>query len=119
MKNIVVVDDSATSRAILRACLPKDKEYALFEACDESSALDQMSVVHPELCFMDYNMPEKNGTDIAQSIMDAGHVTKFVLMTANMQQAVVDRAKGLGFIGFIEKPVTPDKVSQLLGDLNE
>lgn len=119
MKNVLVVDDSATSRAILRACMPKDAGVEVFDAFDEASALSKMNEVNPVLCFMDYNMPEKNGTDVAQALMDAGYVTKFILMTANMQQAVVDRAKGLGFIGFIEKPVTPHKLQQLLGEINE
>ncbi len=117
MKKILVVDDSATSRAILRACLPKSFEYELREAHDEGSCLKQISDFPPDLCFMDYNMPEKTGTEIAQSMIDDGTVTKFVLMTANMQESVVERAKGLGFIAFIEKPVTPDKISKLLEDL--
>lgn len=117
MKRVLVVDDSATSRAILRACMPKSGSYELFEAHNEDSALQQVSDNPPELCFMDYNMPDKTGTEIAQSIIETGHPTKFILMTANMQQSVVDRAKALGFIAFIEKPVTPDKIAQVLGDI--
>ena len=117
MKRVLVVDDSATSRAILRACLPKDGSYELFEAHDEGSALKQVEDNTPELCVMDYNMPEKTGTEIAKSIIETGLPARFILMTANMQQSVVDRAKELGFVAFIEKPVTPEKIAQVLGDL--
>ncbi|MDF1795069.1 MAG: response regulator [Coxiellaceae bacterium] len=118
MKKILVVDDSATSRAILRACMPKGNKYELYDADDEASALKQVEQVQPEICVMDYNLPEKTGTEIAESILSTGLAAKFVLMTANMQQGVVDRAKALGFVAFIEKPVTPDKISKVLGDLD-
>ncbi|MDF1761526.1 MAG: response regulator [Coxiellaceae bacterium] len=118
MKKILVVDDSATSRAILRACMPKDGEYELYDANDETTALKQVEQVSPQICVMDYNMPGKTGTEIAESILSTGFATKFVLMTANMQQGVVDRAKSIGFVAFVEKPVTPEKISQVLEGLD-
>ncbi|MDF1654272.1 MAG: response regulator [Coxiellaceae bacterium] len=118
MKKVLVVDDSATSRAILRACMPKNGEYELYDANDEASALKQVEEVSPQICVMDYNMPDKTGTEIAESILNTGFATTFVLMTANMQQGVVDRAKSIGFVAFVEKPVTPEKVSQVLEGLD-
>ncbi len=118
MKKILVVDDSATSRAILRACMPKNGEYELYDANDEDTALQQVEKISPQICVMDYNMPGKTGTEIAESILSTGYAAKFVLMTANMQQGVVDRAKALGFVAFVEKPVTPEKVSQILEGLD-
>ncbi len=117
MKKVLVVDDSATSRAILRACMPKGGLYELYDANDEASAMKQVENVSPEIFVMDYNMPEKTGTEIAETILSTGIAAKFVLMTANMQQGVVDRAKALGFVGFVEKPVTPEKISKIFEDI--
>lgn len=114
MKKILVVDDSATSRALFRAYVPKDGNYDLYEAGDYESAVKLAVKLKPDICVMDYNLPVKNGVEIAREIIEAGVETKFILMTANTQKSVLDSARELGFVALIEKPIDAEKVAHVL-----
>ncbi|MCH9644023.1 MAG: response regulator [Gammaproteobacteria bacterium] len=114
MKKILVVDDSRTSRAIFKASLPEEVNYEVIEAGDVESALKQAADTKPDLCVMDYNLPDMYGTEIAEKIMASGVSAPFILMTANMQESVKERAKKLGFVAFIEKPINTDKITDAL-----
>ena len=116
MKNILIVDDSATSRMLFKVHLPKDHGYVIHEGKDLSSALQLAEANAPELVVLDYNMPDHNGIEVAQALMDAGHTAKFVLLTANTQQSVVEDAKALNFLMVVEKPITSEKISMLLAE---
>lgn len=59
-------------------------------------------------------MPEKVGTELAKLMRDAGVKTPFVLMSANVQQHVIDETEKLGFIHILEKPVSAESVEALL-----
>lgn len=111
---ILIVDDSKTARALFKACVASLGDYEVLETGDWQEALQFAQDRKPMLCVLDYNMPEKVGTEIAQSIIDMGIDTTFVLMTANTQDSVVQEAKSLGFIDVIEKPLSASKLAELL-----
>jgi CheY-like chemotaxis protein len=114
---ILVVDDSATSRLLFRAYLPADEGHALVEAEDAAGALRLAGQAHPDVVFMDYNMPDQDGVAIARDMRAAGCRAAFVLLTANVQQAVLDSAREAGFAGVLEKPVSRDKIIATLRSL--
>jgi len=68
----------------------------------------------PTLIVFDYNMPEKLGTEVAALMRKEGVTSLFALMSANMQQHVIDEVEALGFISVLEKPVTAESVQCLL-----
>ena len=114
---LLVVDDSATSRLLFRAHLPADEGHVVAEAEDMDSALKMAGEMHPHVVFMDYNMPGENGVDIAGRMRESGCEAAFILLTANVQQAVLDEARAAGFAGVLEKPVNRDKIAAVLGSL--
>jgi len=114
---ILIVDDSMTSRMLFKAHMPKDISCDIFEASDTASALLMADEKLPDLVVMDYNMPQKNGVEIAKAIMDTGLQAKFVLLTANTQKAVVEPAMALGFALIVEKPINGDKIRTMLEGL--
>ena len=114
MKKILVVDDSPTLRALLCAYLPKDGTYEVYEAEDGQSALALAVKTQPDICVLDYNLPDKNGIEIAQSIINAGIITQFILMTSDAETTVLDSAKTLGFAACIEKPLDQEAVLHAL-----
>jgi CheY-like chemotaxis protein len=116
MKNILIVDDSATSRMLFKVHLPKEHGYVIHEGKDLAGALRLAEEHAPELVVLDYNMPDHNGVEVAQALMDAGIKTRFVLLTANTQQSVVEDAKALNFRLVVEKPITREKIAMLLAE---
>ena len=116
-EKILIIDDSATARALFKACLPSGAKYQVLEAdnCDDAVAL--ATVEKPFLIIFDYNMPDKSGAEVAQIMREKGVEAHFVLMSANTQQSVVDEVTALGFKKVIEKPVSSEAVMSLLEEL--
>lgn len=111
---ILIVDDSRTARALFKACISGLGDYEILETGNWQEAVQLAKDRKPKLCVLDYNMPEKVGTEIAKEIINTGIDTTFVLMTANTQDSVVQEAKSLGFIDVLEKPVSASVLALLL-----
>lgn len=113
-KKILITDDSATARALFKACLPNSGKYEVFEADNPTDALAIAIVEHPFLIVLDYNMPDKTGAELARMMKDKGIEAHYVLMSANTQSSVIDEVKALNFIDVIEKPVSAEALQLLL-----
>lgn len=111
---ILITDDSATARALFKACLPDSNKYEILEADNPTDALAIATVEKPFLIILDYNMPEKTGAELAKMMKDKGVVAHYVLMSANTQQSVLDEVKALDFVDVIEKPVSADALQRVL-----
>jgi DNA-binding NarL/FixJ family response regulator len=114
MKVILIVDDSATSRMLFRVHMPKDVACEIHEAGNADTALKLAIDCHPDIIVLDYNMPDKNGIELAQAMQEAGVQAHYFLLTPNTQKSVVDAANRLGFISVIEKPITNERIRLLL-----
>ena len=113
-KTILVVDDSATSRLLFRAHLPGNFPYIVHEADSLDSAMKKGTTIRPEVVVLDYNMPDQSGVEVARTMLRAGINARFVLFTANTQKSILDEAAAAGFVAVIEKPVTMEKISDML-----
>ncbi len=116
-KKILVVDDSATARMLFNVCLKDQTDYELLQAGTWQDALTIAETEPLTLIILDYNMPEKVGTEVATLMREKGVEAPFALMSANTQQHVMEEIEALGFIHVLEKPVTVDMVQSLLDKL--
>jgi CheY-like chemotaxis protein len=94
--------------------MPKEFSCELHEADNAETALSIALEVNPDITFLDYNLPGKNGADIARDLLQAGVETKFVLLTANLQPSVIKEVEDLGFTAILDKPITTAKLSSVL-----
>ena len=117
-QKILIVDDSATARALFKACMSDFPDYEVLEAENWQDALQHAEKEEPFLVILDYNMPEKVGPEIASMIKDKGIKTHFVLMSANTQDSVVEEVENLGFVDIIEKPISVEDVQSVLEKLS-
>lgn len=111
-KKALIVDDSTVTRLMIRKII-LDK-YPDWEILEASSADDAKSLLkdHRDFDFftLDQNMPGNlSGLDLAEDLKNNYKVAKIVLITANIQDAIKNRAKSIG-IDFVEKPVTSEKI---------
>lgn len=114
---ILIVDDSATARKLFKICVQENNGYEVIEANNWQSAIDLARLHAPFLIILDYNMPEKSGGEIARLMQALDINARFVLLTANTQQSIIDEVTDLGFFDVIEKPVTPENIHDLLEKL--
>ncbi len=116
-KTVLVVDDSSLARMMVRKMFSQQyPSWRVVEARDGAEALQVVSGQPVQLAFIDYNMPGINGIELATQLLQSTPTLAIHLVTANVQQKMQERAEALG-IGFIGKPVTPDKIAQILGTI--
>lgn len=117
-RKVLIIDDSATARALFSACFLDHPGYKIIEAKGWQEALQKAKQEKPFLVVLDYNMPEKNGGEVARLLQSAGINAHYVLITANTQQSIVDEVKALGFFDIIEKPISAESIQSLLEKLS-
>lgn len=106
-KKILVVDDSALMRKVLRDILEAEGFSNISEAANGQEALDMCKKEKPELMFLDIIMPEVSGMDVLREL---GGAVPAVVVSAVGQHAVIDEAKKLGALDFIVKPFDKNRV---------
>lgn len=104
MPVILIVDDSRVARLSLRrmvSAIAPDAEF--LEAGSVDEALSVVAGAAIDLAVIDYNMPEKTGLELAEDLRTSAPSARLALCTANIQDAVIERARNLGMT-FIPKP---------------
>jgi two-component system chemotaxis response regulator CheY len=104
IKKILIVDDSPVSIKIMKSCLPKDKDYELFEASNGELGVEKYKEVKPDLTFMDLTMPVMNGFDALQAIIKYDEKAMVIIVTADIQIKAIAKANELGAFTVVKKP---------------
>jgi CheY-like chemotaxis protein len=116
-KTVLVVDDSRVSRLLARQyILAVHPDWTVEEAGTGEEALQKAGGLCPALVIMDVNMPGMGGLAAAEQLRGICPDSHISLLTANVQSATRNRAAELG-IGFMEKPITEERINKLLGAL--
>ena len=106
-KNILVVDDAAFMRMMIKDILTKNGYNV---AGDGAKALEKYNEVKPDLVLMDITMPEVDGIQALKNIKAADPNAKVIMCSAMGQQAMVIESIQAGAKDFIVKPFQPDRV---------
>jgi two-component system chemotaxis response regulator CheY len=110
MAKILVVDDAAFMRMMLKNILNANGHEVIGEAADGLQSLDQYEQLKPDLVTMDIVMPQMNGIDATKEIVESYPEAKIIMCTAIGQQAKVLEAMKAGAKGYIIKPFQAPKV---------
>ena len=109
-KNILVVDDAAFMRMMIKDILTKNGYNVAGEAENGAKALEKYNEVKPDLVLMDITMPEVDGIQALKNIKAADPNAKVIMCSAMGQQAMVIESIQAGAKDFIVKPFQPDRV---------
>ena len=93
------------------------EDFDVFEATNGEEAVSLYKQHKPDLCFMDLTMPVMNGFDATQNICDYDNDANIVVVSADIQEHAVEKAKEAGAIGFIKKPIDADTLKSMLEGL--
>jgi len=107
MKHILIVDDRATSRELLRTVLEK-QGYSVTEAADGEEALQKVRAESPHLVLLDLQMPVRDGYEVLRELRQDPRFTALpiIAITASAMQGDRERALAAGFTAYLAKPVT-------------
>jgi CheY-like chemotaxis protein len=106
MKTILIADDKATSRELVRTVLEKEG-YAVVEAADGIEALHCALDLTPDLIILDLQMPGLDGFSVLEKLREDArfHATPILALTASAMQGDRERALTNGFTGYVSKPI--------------
>ncbi len=109
-KNILIVDDAAFMRMMIKDILTKNGYNVVGEAENGAKALEKYNELKPDLVLMDITMPEVDGIKALKNIKAADPNAMVIMCSAMGQQAMVIEAIQGGAKDFIVKPFQPDRV---------
>ncbi|HAF49520.1 MAG: two-component system, chemotaxis family, chemotaxis protein CheY [Synergistaceae bacterium] len=114
MTKVLVVDDAAFMRMMLKDILLKGGFEIAGEATNGAEAVRLYQELKPDLVTMDITMPEVDGIAAVKEIKKIDPNAKVVMVSAMGQQAMVIEAIQAGASDFIVKPFQPDRVLEAL-----
>ena len=113
-KRILIVDDAAFMRMMIRDILTKNGYEVVGEAQDGIQAIERYKELQPDLVTMDITMPEMDGITALKEIRKVDANARVIMCSAMGQQAMVIDAIQAGAKDFIVKPFQADRVIEAI-----
>ncbi|MGD1073809.1 MAG: response regulator [Bryobacteraceae bacterium] len=115
MKKVLVADDKATGRELIRTVL-EQCGHEVFEASDGAEAVRSARKVLPDLIILDLHMPVLDGYGALRELRQERlfQSTPIIALTASAMQGDRERAIEAGFTSYIAKPIS---LSTLRGEV--
>lgn len=106
----MIVDDSKVSRMMIKSII-KDTQsnWQVLEAGNGEEAIEKSEGSTIDYFSIDLNMPGMDGIELIKSLKTNFATAKFVLLTANIQESVHQKAEALEAL-MINKPITNEQI---------
>jgi DNA-binding NarL/FixJ family response regulator len=113
---ILIVDDSKLARmAVIKALNAHYPGWTRVEAANADDALDSMKEAAADVALLDFNMPGRDGLDLAAELRKMNPKMPVGVISANHQLEIINRARALG-ASFLPKPLTDQALGKFLDD---
>ena len=109
-RNVLVCDDAAFMRMMIKDILTKNGYNIAGEAENGVKAIEKYNELKPDLVLMDITMPEMDGIQALKKIKEADAKATVIMCSAMGQQAMVIESIQAGAKDFIVKPFQADRV---------
>ncbi len=114
MAGILVCDDAAFMRMMIKDILGKNGYTVAGEAENGQKAVEKYTELKPDLVLMDITMPEMDGIQALKEIRKIDGSAKVIMCSAMGQQAMVIESIQAGAKDFIVKPFAPERVLEVV-----
>lgn len=109
-KTILIVDDAAFMRMMIKDILSKNGYNVIGEAENGAKAVEKYNELNPDLVIMDITMPEMDGIEAVKAIKGINSDANIIMCSAMGQQAMVIESIQAGAKDFIVKPFQAERV---------
>jgi len=114
MRTVLIVDDSAVMRMLLRNILTGNGYEIAGEASNGKAGVKKYKELMPDLVTMDVTMDEMNGIEALSRIMGFDNDAKVIMVSSMGQEVIIRDAIMLGAKGFILKPFEESQIVEAL-----
>ena len=117
---IMIVDDSATSRMIIKRCFQMAgyQDSTFIEAEDGLKALSNLNRNTVDLVVTDLNMPKMDGATFIKKLrlIDKTRQLPVLIISSMGNERLETELEEKDVMGILRKPMTPEKVTEVLGE---
>lgn len=115
MKKVLIAEDNAVNRELLRELLEM-RGYDVIEACDGQEALLKIAENQPDILLLDISMPVLDGFGTVRRIRENPSISSLPVLAVTAYAMRDDREKVLnsGFDGYLSKPIDPSALDREL-----
>jgi two-component system chemotaxis response regulator CheY len=114
MAKVLIVDDAAFMRMMIKDILEKNGFEVIGEASNGIKAVELYKVEKPDVVTMDITMPDMDGIEAVKAIKAFDPAAKIIMCSAMGQQSMVMDAIRAGAKDFIVKPFQADRVLEAI-----
>ena len=113
---VLIVDDTSTSRLLLRDALDQIGVNKVFFATDGEKALKFMMDTPAHLIISDVNMPVMDGMGLLKAVRGYKPIQRvpFIMLTGQAERSIIEAAAKLGVNNYLVKPVTVAKLKSAI-----
>ena len=114
MHTAIIIDDSKTSRSVLRTILEKNGYEVLDEASNGEEGFEKYCDLQPDFVTLDITMPVMDGIQTLVKIKEYDPQAKVIMVTAAGQKGKMVDAIKLGAAEFVTKPFETDQIISII-----
>ena len=117
MLKVLIVDDSLIIRKKISKILENLGHEVVCDATNGQEAIDAYLKYKPDLVTMDITMPDMDGITAVKEIIKGDSEAKIIMVTSHGQEDMVIKSIQSGAVGYILKPITDEKLAQVIGEV--
>jgi two-component system, chemotaxis family, chemotaxis protein CheY len=116
LKTILIVEDSATTRALIRAVIEDIGDFETVEAGSGFEALKMLPLQEYSLVITDINMPDINGLELINFIRNNPRYNRLPIIIVSTEKSDEDKKRGmaLGATAYVTKPFKSTELQEVV-----
>ena len=111
---LLICDDSNMARKQVARSLPDGWDVDISFATNGAEGIEAIKAGKGDVLLLDLNMPVMDGYEVLQAIVEQDLPTLVIVISGDIQPSAHKRVTGLGALDFIRKPVSKDKLTEIL-----
>lgn len=114
LKKVVIIDDSAFMRMIIRRIIEEIGEYEVIgEASDGQKGIEVVAELHPDIITMDVVMPNLDGLNALSKIKNVSPNSKVIMVSSINNINIINEAINKGASDYLAKPVDKNDIIEV------
>lgn len=107
MPNVLIIEDSSFQRKFLSKTIGEAGHHVIM-ATNGREGLEKIVAELPDVVICDLLMPEMGGLEVLEELRTRNIDIPILILSADIQDSIRDKALGLGVIDFLNKPITEE-----------